>query len=176
MVSEDFCRCGVHCDTEFWLKSHFLVATEAARASSKLRSVVVAQSFTEGQTVCPRSTVGERLDACHAKADENLLNLQTERAQLARELAERCARKQEHGSVDRRCRQKTTSRGGSVEFLFVVTKEFAQHGFESGREQFNESPAHVSCAEVPIVSRRRLVTLSHQQGSAREVQCRELPR
>ena len=48
--------------------------------------------------------------------------------------------------------------------------------FESGREQFNESPAHVSCAEVPIVSRRRLVTLSHQQGSAREVQCRELPR
>ena len=53
----------------------------------------------------------------------------------------------------------------------------------------NESPANVSCAGAPIVSRRRLVlvsqrevapivmdgTLSHQQGFARGVQCREHP-
>ena len=63
---------------------------------------VIVGSFTEGQEVCPCSSNWERLDACTqflerarkrlARADAELLKLQTERAQLATELAEGQAR------------------------------------------------------------------------------------
>ena len=92
------------------------VATEAARAKvTALEAAISAlgsadegalKSLHEALQKAKQSThvppVGERLDACHqfieraknrlAKADENLLKLQTERTQLATELAEGQAR------------------------------------------------------------------------------------
>ena len=137
------------------------VATEAARAKvtafeaaiSALGSADEAdlKSLHEALQKAKQSAhvppIGERWDACHqfierakkrlAKADENLLKLQTERTQLATELAGtqgassrkirvdgRTPRRSQdshgcgdvghtvgtHGSTDRRCRQQTTSR------------------------------------------------------------------